>query len=33
MVREGNEDVVSFYRQLGYENDPVVVMSKRLIED
>lgn len=33
MIREGNEDVISFYRQLGYENDPVVVMSKRLIED
>jgi ribosomal protein S18 acetylase RimI-like enzyme len=33
MVRDGNQPVIDFYRQLGYDLDPVVVLSKRLIED
>lgn len=33
MVREANEGVISFYRKIGYKEDPVVVLSQRLIED
>jgi ribosomal protein S18 acetylase RimI-like enzyme len=33
MVRESNAGVISFYSKIGYTNDPVVVLSKRLIED
>ncbi|MEE8397896.1 MAG: GNAT family acetyltransferase [Desulfobacterales bacterium] len=33
MVRKSNEGVIAFYRKIGYEEDPVVVLSKRLIED
>lgn len=33
MVRDANEGVISFYRKIGYKEDPVVVLSKRLIED
>lgn len=33
MVRNTNAAVISFYRSVGYCEDPVVVMSKRLIED
>ena len=32
-VREGNEAVIGFYRSLGYDVDPIVSMSKRLIPD
>ncbi len=33
MVRNTNSAVISFYRSVGYGEDPVVVLSKRLIED
>ncbi len=33
MVRKTNSSVISFYRSIGYNPEPVVVMSKRLIED
>lgn len=33
MVRNTNESVIAFYKSIGYANDPVVVLSKRLIED
>jgi len=33
MVRETNQQVIAFYRALGYGADPVAVMSKRLIDD
>jgi ribosomal protein S18 acetylase RimI-like enzyme len=33
MVRNTNAAVISFYRSVGYDEDPVVVLSKRLIDD
>jgi ribosomal protein S18 acetylase RimI-like enzyme len=33
MVRKTNNEVVSFYSSIGFDPDPVMVMSKRLIED
>lgn len=33
MVRSSNESVIAFYRQLGYAEDAVVVLGKRLIPD
>lgn len=33
MVRNGNEGVIAFYKSIGYADDPVVVLSKRLLED
>ena len=33
MVRYTNDKVVSFYTHAGYRDDPVIVMSKRLISD
>ena len=33
MVRSSNEDVVAFYRRLGYAHDDVVALGKRLIPD
>jgi len=33
MVRKNNEQVISFYRKIGYDEDPVVVLSRRLYED
>jgi ribosomal protein S18 acetylase RimI-like enzyme len=33
MVRHTNDKVVSFYKHAGYKDDPVIVMSKRLISD
>lgn len=33
MVRKTNNEVVSFYSSIGFEPDPVMVMSKRLIKD
>lgn len=33
MIRNGNEPVQDFYRQLGYSTDDVVTMSRRLIPD
>lgn len=32
-VREGNEDVLAFYARLGYTDDAVVSLGKRLIPD
>jgi ribosomal protein S18 acetylase RimI-like enzyme len=32
-VRAGNATVLDFYRQLGYSEDPVVSLGKRLIHD
>lgn len=32
-IRRSNADVVSFYRSIGYSEDDVVSMGKRLIED
>jgi ribosomal protein S18 acetylase RimI-like enzyme len=32
-IRSGNEEVLDFYRSLGYELDEVVSMGKRLIPD
>ena len=33
MVRKSNKNVISFYNKIGYSDDPVVVLSKRLYED
>ena len=33
MVRKTNDNVISFYESIGYSVDPVVVLSKRLVED
>ncbi len=33
MVRNTNDRVISFYRSIGYDLDPVIVLSKRLSED
>lgn len=33
MVRKSNKDAISFYHKIGYKDDPVVVLSKRLYED
>ncbi len=33
MVRKTNQNVISFYHKIGYNDDPVVVLSKRLQED
>lgn len=33
MVRKNNEEVISFYKKIGYNEDPVVVLSRRLYED
>ncbi len=33
MVRKSNTLVLDFYRNIGYQSDPVVVMSKRLYDD
>jgi len=33
MVRKTKHSVISFYHKLGYKDDPVVVLSKRLEED
>ena len=33
MVRRGNEAVVDFYEHLGYSQDDVVVLGKRLVPD
>ena len=33
MVRSSNESVISFYKSIGYDIDPVVVLSKRLMKD
>ncbi len=33
MVRKTNDEVISFYQSIGCEPDPVIVLSKRLIED
>jgi ribosomal protein S18 acetylase RimI-like enzyme len=32
-IRSGNEEVIRFYRALGYREDPVISMGKRLIPD
>ena len=33
MVRNTNDSVIAFYKSIGYADDPVVVLSKRLLED
>jgi ribosomal protein S18 acetylase RimI-like enzyme len=33
MVRTGNEQVIEFYRRLGYTRDEVINLGKRLVED
>ena len=33
MVRDSNAAVIEFYRAIGYQRDPVVVLSKRLRDD
>ena len=33
MVRKTNGDVISFYQSAGYDIDPVMVLSKRLVKD
>jgi ribosomal protein S18 acetylase RimI-like enzyme len=33
MVRNSNDSVIAFYKSIGYDDDPVVVLSKRLVED
>jgi ribosomal protein S18 acetylase RimI-like enzyme len=33
MVRNTNSEIISFYHKVGYKNDPVVVLSKRLQND
>jgi GNAT superfamily N-acetyltransferase len=32
-VREGNDDVLAFYAELGFTRDPAVSLGKRLIAD
>ena len=33
MVRSGNAEVIAFYRALGYAQDDVVILGRRLISD
>ncbi len=33
MVRKTNTSVIGFYQSIGYSDDPVVVLSRRLIKD
>jgi ribosomal protein S18 acetylase RimI-like enzyme len=33
MVRKNNDGVIAFYKSIGFDPDPVIVLSKRLIED
>jgi ribosomal protein S18 acetylase RimI-like enzyme len=33
MVRKSNNNIISFYQGIGYDIDPVIVLSKRLTED
>ena len=33
MVRDTNAEVIDFYNKIGYQQDPVVVLTRRLIED
>jgi ribosomal protein S18 acetylase RimI-like enzyme len=33
MVRKTNKNIISFYQSVGYDIDPVMVLSKRLTED
>ena len=33
MVRKTNNKIISFYKSIGFDPDPVIVLSKRLIED
>ena len=33
MVRDDNRPAIDFYQRLGYDRDPVTVLSKRLLED
>lgn len=33
MVRNSNQEVIEFYRAIGFDLDPVVVLSKRLQQD
>ena len=33
MVRDSNRSAIEFYQQIGYQKDPVSVLSKRLISD
>ena len=33
MVRNTNQSVKDFYQSIGYGEDPVTVLSKRLIKD
>ena len=33
MVRDSNHQVIEFYREIGYRRDPVVVLSRRLVDD
>lgn len=33
MVRSSNQEVIEFYRQLGFKGDDVVCLGKRLIKD
>lgn len=33
MVRNSNREVIEFYRAIGFDLDPVVVLSKRLLQD
>ena len=33
MIRKDNTDAIDFYSRIGFADDPVVTMSKRLVED
>lgn len=33
MIRASNHEVAAFYHRIGYQIDPVTVLSKRLLED
>ena len=33
MIRKTNLSVIDFYHAIGYQDDPVVVLSKRLVKD
>ncbi len=33
MVRKTNKKAINFYKTIGYNDDPVIVLSKRLVKD
>ena len=33
MIRKSNEEVIQFYKSIGYGEEDTILMSRRLIED